>query len=199
MIFNASDYARLHALVFSEGYPGYRPNVREVPNGDGRVDAEKRFAHVATKYLAADTDLSRAAALEKYLLVAHARALEIAKYMCVPERLWPALDACALRVLEYPPGVGGERHTDFDLFAVNCYRNQRGAIVGDDGLPASQEVHLGDLAEIFGLGPAFPHRVLHGLSFAQHSIVYFALPAHDATMTVGQWLAERVKRSRVAA
>lgn len=193
MIFNATNYARLHALVFSEGYPGYRPALRERFQDSQRTDVAKKFAHVATKYLAKDPDLSRAAALEKYLLVAHARALEVARDLCVPERLWPALEACALRVLEYPPGATTAPHYDFNLFSVNCYRDRPELLQ-----PNANEYHLGELAQIFGVGPQLQHWT-DPCDAPTQSIVYFALPAHSVTMTVGEWVNWRVESSRVKA
>ena len=51
MIFTPSEYYLLSELVFQDWYPGYRKNVVESPNGDGNWDTEKRYAHVAHKYL----------------------------------------------------------------------------------------------------------------------------------------------------
>jgi hypothetical protein len=79
----------------------------------------------------------------------------------------------------------------------------------------SPGLHIGELGELVGLGPATPHRV-PARPYAQQSIVYFALPDHAAPLpghagvavqgapvrlgpTVGQWLDERMARSRVAA
>ena len=51
MIFNSHDYDLLARLFRPEcAYSGYKPDTREVPNGDGKVDAEKRYLHVALKY-----------------------------------------------------------------------------------------------------------------------------------------------------
>ena len=193
MIFNATDYAKLHALVFSEGYPGYRPALRERFQDSGKTDQDKRFAHVATKYLAKDPDLSRAAALEKYLLTAHCLAINIAKNLCLPERLWPALEACALRVLDYQPGATTAPHYDFNLFSVNCYRDRPEQL-----RPNRDLYHLGELAQIFGVGPQLKHWT-EPCDAPTQSIIYFALPAHDVTMTVGEWVQWRVETSRVKA
>ena len=49
-MFSKEDYDRLHSLVFRVDYTGFKPTVNEIPNGDGREDKYKRYAHVATKY-----------------------------------------------------------------------------------------------------------------------------------------------------
>lgn len=199
MIFNRNDYDVLHRLVFMPDYPGYRPNVREVPNGDGVVDREKRFAHVATKYLEKDPNASRVRALNQYLHAAHAVALAHARDEGFPLWKFPTLGACALRVLEYPPGAVTAPHTDFDLFTLNCYRDDPGAMQ-----PNCDRVHVGELGEIFGLGPALRHWT-EPRAEVTRAIVYFALPSHNTALpgpqggTVGEWLTERVARSRVAA
>jgi hypothetical protein len=199
MNWNRETYDRLHSLVFREGYPGYKPGVREVPNGDGRVDAEKRYAHVAAKYLRAYSETAgasgRIATLEHYLRMAHAEAVDIALSLGLKAFI-PAFETGALRVLEYPAGVGGASHTDFDLFAVNLWRS-----CPNPGLGVGR-YHIGEIGELVGLGKAQPHCV-EPLPEPQLSLVYFAIPPHEAVLpggvTVGAWLAERVARSRVGA
>lgn len=207
MIFTTNDYAYLHRLVFRGDYPGYRPEMIEAPNGDGKLDAHKRYAHVATKYLDKDKDGWRVGALTHYLLTAFNHSLAVAERLGVPHAYRPVLDACALRVLEYPAGVGGEQHTDFDLFTTLCYRDDLAGLVRTQAPGADLDafdpgLHLGEIGELVGLGPATPHYV-RALDKPQHSIVFFALPPHDAVLisgqTVGTWLAERMSRSRVPA
>lgn len=185
MIFNADDFARLRTL-FDGSYAGYRPTVVEAPNGDGKLDLEKRYLHVATKYA------PPAWALD-YLRIAFSFADCVAEDLGIPHEFRPSLDACALRVLEYPVGADSAEHTDFDLFTFNAYRNTQDVIGGDGRL------YIGEIGELVGLGPATPHRV-PARSYEQHSIVFFALPSHDAVLpggvTVGAWLQERVARSR---
>lgn len=229
MMFSARDYARLHDVVFSGGWPGYRPEVKELPNGDGRVDAEKRYAHVAVTYLrdwcgragtghngvflpkqAVDMCMS-------YLMRAHERAVEIARALKCPDAFMPRLEYGALRVLEYPPGAGSHAHTDFDLFTVMLYRDRPGRFMSDwfempEAVRALDEhCHMGELGEIVGLGRATQHSVLASPEW-QHSLVYFAIPDHAAKLTlsvstladtpavrevsVGDWLTERMARSR---
>jgi hypothetical protein len=186
MLFSAADYADLRGLVFRADYAGYRPNVVEAPNGDGKKDPDKRFAHVAAKYCPT-------LQMSRYASVAHDRAMFLAYDRLVSDAFMPCPIAGALRVLEYPPGATSAMHTDFDLFTINCYRNEPNA-----GLPAG-EVHIGELGELLGLGPATPHEVLASPR-VQHAIVYFAIPSHAAVLpsgqTVGAWIEERIKRSR---
>lgn len=42
--FTAFDYSNLYDRVFQPDYPGYKPSVTEIPNGDGKADTEKRYA-----------------------------------------------------------------------------------------------------------------------------------------------------------
>lgn len=255
-MFTADDYQTLHSIVFATDadgrprYPGYRPEVVELPNGDGRADREKRYAHVAEKYLGNPRDN---ATLYSYMQLAHAEAIRVARALNVPDAFMPDIRYSALRVLEYPPGATSARHTDFDMFTLLCYRDRpkglvrqppwRGTYTSFDcrHLDAiAPGLHIGELGEIVGLGPATPHEVVavqdsdcdedgpRGAPYdrAQHSIVYFAIPDHAAVLpvervsqiqaddvdsliakidrddwsqvTVGQWLAERMARSRVA-
>src|SRR5690606_726185 len=96
-LFTASDYAKLHSIVFQPDYPGYKPDVVESPNGDGKKDDLKRYAHVAEKYLR-DYSLTRRI-LEYYLDEAHGLALEVAITIGVPRPFWPVKEYSALRVL----------------------------------------------------------------------------------------------------
>jgi hypothetical protein len=144
----------------------------------------------------------------------------------VPPEFYPRAADGTLRILDYPAGVGyGEKHTDFDLFTVCCYRSDPCALKLDDlpeglhDLTAGRHakatdidprLHIGEIGELVGLGPATPHYV-EPRPEAQQSIVYFAIPDHDAVLetrnpglherdiTVGSWLAERIARSRVPA
>jgi len=216
MIFDRYTYNALHAAVFRPDYPGWKPDVVEAPNGDGRLDMHKRYAHVATKYLRAWAPSSRRDRALKDLLSetlceAFQHAWIVARRLGVTEAYLPDLDACALRVLEYPPGVGGESHTDFDLFTTLCYRDDPAGLVRTQAPGADLDafdpgLHIGEIGELVGLGPATPHYV-RLLDKPQRSIVFFALPSHDAVLsgepggwlTVGGWLAERMARSRVPA
>jgi hypothetical protein len=227
MTFTASDYQTLHRIVFFGNFPGYRPSVKEVPNGDGNVDVDKRYAHVAAKYL---TEAYRSAhaddaiLLDRFLDVAHSLSIDVARALEVPTEYMPVRDFGALRVLEYPPNVGGHAHTDFDLFTLSLYRSDPKCLVlGQPQEPliktpkhsrwcAERDVrlsrarllnpglHIGEMGEIIGLAGATPHHVAPSETL-QLSIVYFAIPDHSVmlpnSVTVGDWLAERISRSRV--
>jgi isopenicillin N synthase-like dioxygenase len=206
-MFTATDYDTLRELTFAPDYP-HKPKP-EIPNGDGLVDAGKQYRHVAMKYLEQDSDGSRVATLSHYLHRAHNLALEVAVAFGLPQAAWPKLEACALRVLEYPAGVGGHLHTDFDLFTLSLYRSQPEALCIDrpEGpLPAAVAelnpgCHRGELLHELSVGTclADPHSV-RAEAEAQRSIVYFALPAPELELpsgqTAGAWLAERYARSR---
>lgn len=226
--FTARDYETLHGLVFRDYYPGYKPNVKEIPNGDGKVDAAKRFAHVAPKYL---TDPSCPRELAAKLAPFYFRAFSIAYAAAleaqIPTAFLPDVRYGALRVLDYPPGADSAPHQDFDLFTLLLFRDQPTHFLAADHEAQSSGkssgfaldmirdhynhgAHLGQLGETIGLGPATMHEVTKA-SVAQHSIVYFAIPDHDATVsnhygeappadgsriTVRDWLNERMARSR---
>jgi hypothetical protein len=128
--FTSQDYDTLYDLVFQSDYPGYKPQTKEIPNGDGLIDLDKRYAHVADKYLATlspasdDTDT-----LYAYLQKAHDLATQVALILEVPDPFLPYRPECALRVLEYPVGAFGHRHTDFDLFTLSLYRSEPARLV----------------------------------------------------------------------
>jgi hypothetical protein len=228
-LFSAADYAALAAIVFRPDYPGNATarGVVEAPNGDPAArDTGKRYAHVAVKYLPTeygdwteDHDW-----LYWKLSQAHARAVTIANALGVPREFMPSRSAGALRVLEYPPGAGSAPHTDMDLFTLNLWRNMPTQVNSSD-LPAhvrdvEPRMHIGELGELIGMGPATRHEVAP-CHQVQHSIVYFAIPNHAAVLsdhplakaaagsdypnilvrgkTVGEWLAERLARSRYTA
>jgi hypothetical protein len=84
---------------------------------------EKRYAHIAEKYLNQEKNLEGYIDLEYYLDRAHSVAMEVAIAIGVPRPFWPVRKYGALRVLEYGPTAITNRHTDFDLFTLMCYRN----------------------------------------------------------------------------
>lgn len=208
-MFTTSDYVALHDLVFRPGYAGYKPQVVEIPNGDGKADENKRYAHVAVKYMC--TEESRRE-LMPYLEFAHSQAVAISRVLGAPSEYQPRIEYGALRVLEYPPGVASNTHEDFDLFTLMCYRDQPDRFVsveGDEHYPwvlsalrrRNPQGHLGQLGTEIGWGPATPHSVLPS-ERTQRSIVYFAIPDHDLVLPSGvvvrDWLNERMARSRTA-
>ncbi len=203
--FNASEYAELHGLVFREDYPHKPP--AEIPNGDGKVDS-KRYRHVALKYLPGFGTARERNALIAYLTYAHECAELVADALAVPAAFRPDLRYGALRVLEYAPCDFSHEHTDFNLYTLALYRDRpecfhRGAEWTDiptAALALNRGLHLGQLGEAVGLGSATRHSVSASAE-TQHSIVYFAIPDHDAPIgaaTVRLWLNERMARSRTA-
>ncbi len=220
-MFELSDYEALHALVFRPGYPGYKPEVKEIPNGDGKIDADKRYAHVAPKYLTDAVSEGDRVKLMNFLHRAHKVAETAASAAGISPEFMPDIRYGALRVLDYPPGSVSNPHEDFDLFTLMCYRDQPDRFIAHDtsktrvpGPPNAIEIirahnkqaHLGQLGEAIGLGKATPHEVLASES-RQCSIVYFAIPNHDSLLpptasgtrlTVRDWLNERMARSRTA-
>lgn len=205
--FDHIDYALLHSIVFSTStpYPGYTPQVLEIPNGDGRVDREKRYAHVDEKALAKlDPERFSTVCLWDALNDAHGLALRVAEALGVPEAFMPVRSEGALRILEYPPGVGGHAHTDFDLFTLSLYRSEPerlrlaplpttrnttcAAQLAHQGFAhiinarrLNPGMHIGELGELVGLGDATRHHVEPSTE-TQYSIVYFALPSPDAVL-----------------
>jgi hypothetical protein len=222
VIFDANDHAALATLfaLRSDGtpvYAGYKPHVAEAPNGDGRVDARKRYLHVAQKYAPPQWALD-------ILSRAHWEACRVAEAIGVPAEFYPRVENSTLRVLDYPAGAGTEEHTDFDLFTLNLWRSTPNdheawehhtdtvAHTGaewNEWTPGADAYHMGELGELVGLGPAVKHRV-PARPYAQRALVYFAMPAnaaelpqpverflHDGPLTVADWLKERLSRSRV--
>lgn len=138
-MFTAKDYHIISQIVFDTEipYPGYRPNVVESPNGDGYWDGEKRYAHIALKYLQSYKELNKQItdpvlqekaftslyALTEYLKLANDRAVAVAIELGVPKLFWPDIRYGAIRILEYPPGAVTHPHKDFNLFTLMCYRN----------------------------------------------------------------------------
>jgi hypothetical protein len=196
-LFTSLDHAKLCTL-FGPGYAGYKPAVLEAPNGDGNIDAAKRYLHVALKY-------DPPAWAREYLARAHFEACRIAEAIGVPDKYYPRVENGTLRVLEYPPGAGSAQHTDFDLFTVHCYRSTPEDFIVADAVDAraaavDPDVHFGDIGQEIGLGRATRHRV-PARPYAQQAIVYFAMPANGARMPDGtcaiDWIADRYARSRV--
>lgn len=187
-----TEFDWLFAEAFSPANAGYRPNLREIPNGDGKVDHGKRFAHVNPHRYRHSPDLTTFYAQE----LAHAR--DLATRLDLPT---PGPDS-TLRFLEYPSGVGGERHTDFSMFTRSVYQSGPGLVV--EGPPSLEPLlHIGELAEL--INPelkAAPHYVVPG-PMLRRSIVFFAMPPFDHILpcrtAVGVWVAERKARSRVLA
>lgn len=179
-------HAELARLFELEGYKGYKPEQREAPNSDGRVDAGKRYLHVAMKYTPPPNALI-------WLALAHFEACKIAEKLQVPAEFYPRVENGTLRVLEYPADSDGTaEHTDFDLFTVNLWRSTpndhehfSGAIGSEAWRTGAHEYHIGRIGEMIGgLGKALPHRV-QSKPYAQRALVYFAMPANGAVFRGG--------------
>jgi hypothetical protein len=196
MTFTEFDYNILAAIVFRPDYPGYTPTVVEDPAGlaGAGMDTGKRYSHVSAQHMINMPDTPGSNPLMPFFARADRQAFDIAVSLGVPRSFLPDARYSALRVLEYPAGAASALHTDFDLFTINLWRS-----CPNPGLPATQ-VHMGELGDLLGLGPATPHEV-RALSVVQRSLVYFAIPDHAAALpggiTVGKWLEERIARSRV--
>jgi hypothetical protein len=215
-IFTRTDFDDLSTLFDPEArYKGYKPAVRERPNGDTNVDTDKRFLHVALKYDPPEWAV-------RLLARAHFEACRVVEGLGVcPHAAYPKIENGTLRVLEYPEGAGTAEHRDFDLLTVTMYRDKPNDIEQKPlpqggwtrGIPP---YHMGELGQIFGLGPAALHRV-PGRPYVQRAIVYFASPGMHTALpepitfpavegfdevtvtTTGQWQIERTNRSRVYA
>jgi hypothetical protein len=222
-MFDRSEYDLLANIVFRPGYPGFKPDVKELPNGDGKID-EKKYAHISLKNLANFGTSRERTLLLRTLFVAHEAAEQVADALEVPQAFRPDIRYGAVRVLAYPAKTGlSHRHTDFDLFTIPLFRDvqetfrtypqaaldwsdqdQRERFYAAEDLAPG--LHLGELGEAIGLGPATPHEVLPH-DEGQLSMVYFAIPDWDTMMpkqvnhmplSVKNWLNERMARSRTA-
>lgn len=195
MRFTEEDYNRIYDLTFNtEGYAGYRPTVQEAPNGDGKWDEDKKYAHIATKY-------NPGPELMAYFSKAFHEACRVCKELDVPRRLWPDWNSCCMRILDYPPGAGSAEHTDFDFMTIQLYREHQEGFVRTGTVDQTDEsistgIHFGEMAEVANFREAMPHYV-RGLDVRQKSIVFFVLPNPEvALITAGEWLSERYARSR---
>jgi isopenicillin N synthase-like dioxygenase len=220
-MFTAEDYKTISDIVFQEDYPGYRPAVIESPNGDDNWDSEKRYAHIASKYLNKyhNTNPYHIITLRQYLQEATDEAINIAIELGVPKEFWPHYEYGALRILEYPPGSISNPHVDFDLFTLMCYRNipkcfEYTNLWNRDGVGShiidlplmnanelNKQIHFGEILELLlPTHKATEHQVVADEICTQYSIVYFSIPDHDAVLpngtTIGTWIDERMGRSR---
>lgn len=194
MIFNKQAYDQLKALTFRPEYPGFRPDVLEAPNRDGRIDHGKLYSHVALRYLRGHDH----GPLFDAFVVSLQLARQVATAAGVTGIYQPDAETSALRVLWYPAGAGSCGHTDSDLLTLNLYRNEREPLYTE-----SQTFwHWGDLAGVLGLGKPCRHGV-RAAAYPQESIVFAANPRADAVLpdgrTVGEWLKENVGKQRVKA
>lgn len=200
-MFTANDYRKLSNIVFQDDYPGYRKNIIESPNGDHNWDTDKRYAHVATKYL--NTEQYKSNKHRPYLMqllnTANKKAIEVAIEIGVPKRFWPNVNYGALRVLEYPSGSVTHPHVDFDLFTLMCYRNLQDNfkyidkitedqkdikqfLVLENARELNHQIHFGEILELINPKAfrATKHEVIaERFDRTQYSIVYFSIPNHN--------------------
>lgn len=203
MFLDRKDYDTLATIVFQPSYPGWKPDVKEIPNGDGKVDV-KKYAHIAPKYLPGFGTGRQRSLLMRALFRAHEVAEAVADVLNVPQAFRPDIRYGAVRVLAYPAETGiSHPHTDFDLFTIPLFRDQPECFVRyehQDLDPIAEDIapglHIGELGEAIGLGPATRHEVLPHPE-GQLSAVYFAIPDWDAPLPEGpardrvyQWLLE---------
>lgn len=214
MQFTDEDYHTLHRLTLAQPYPGHKPGNIEYPNGDGRPGTY-RYAHIAPKYLPGWGNAIERNTLLQALFDAHAEAELVYDALGGPQEFRPDVRYGALRVLEYGPGAHAPEHTDFGLFTLHLYRDPLDTFhrswvsppPSQLALAINPGLHLGELGEAIGLGQAVPHWVTPTAG-VQRSIVYFAIPDHEAqipegnpdgsTISVRNWLNERMTRSRTA-
>jgi hypothetical protein len=196
-------FDHLCEYAFSGENPGFKPTVVESPNGDGVWDAEKQYAHIAPKYFHAGTPL---VVRIRYLCIA-VYAARVLEDLCLPPDLAVGPDS-TLRLLRYPPGATTAPHTDFDLLTLSLYRSDEAAFkyLSGEEHPFLQKArtispgsHFGEiLTEITGV-EATRHETVP-LETRSVSAVFFVIPPHEyvlpSGLTVGQWLAERIARSR---
>lgn len=203
MKFTKEDYDEIAAFAFSSENPGYKPQVIESPNGDGIWDAQKKYAHIAPKYLNQTNNES----MWFFYNMAKVAAFQVCEELGIPKEFYPGEDS-TLRILDYPPGATTAPHTDFDLFTLCMYRDDYDAfkyLSGENDLllmkarSISQGIHFGEILTEVNGAQATGHEVV-GTEKRQCSIVFFVVPDHKAVLpsglTVGEWMEERKNRSR---
>lgn len=219
MSFTEQDYNELADIIFNTpDYAGYKPDVIESPAGDGKLDDKKRYGHAAVKYLNSDLSFEKTDRLLRFMNRAHSLAEQVADELGVPEAFWPSFDYSALRVLDYPPGAISHPHKDYDLFTLHLFRDRPEGFVRQDAPETeflrrarrlNKGLHLGQIGEMIGLGPAELHEVVPAtyddghrvMTIEQRAIVYFVMPDFDAVLpdgeTVRSWVARKTEKTRV--
>lgn len=220
-VFSALEYAILHAIGFGPKNPGYKPEVKESPNADGKIDYDKRYCHIARKYI---KNMPLGAQQEQHvfeqaLSKCQQIALQVAIELGIPEPFWPDLQDSTLRILEYNDKAGAEPHIDGPcLFTVMAYRNlpeffeyvydeendyKQVAVDLDRARRLNTQIHFGGLMPILVPGSrATKHRVKPTAKEGvwQYSAVYFAMPKLSAKLpdgrTVGQYVDEIKSKMR---
>lgn len=199
MIFNKADYDILRALSFRPDYPGFRPDVYEAPNRDGKADTTKLYSHISHAYKHPIGTAQHY--LDRAVKMANDIACAIASAAGVPEWYLPCPKASALRVLWYPPNTGGVPHTDVDLLTVALYRNT--PVPYHTTSPSFW--HWGQLGVDLGYATEAMMHSIDPSPEEQYSIVYAANPPLATKMpagsaeTVGDVLKRYVRAQRVKA
>ncbi len=206
MILDATDYDILYNMVFGDSYPGYKPNVIESPNGNEQWDTEKKYAHIAKKYLDQLPDSPAKSFMYRKLYDALGEAQDLARALGIPSEYHPRIDDSTIRILYYPPGAITHPHYDFDLFTTVLYRNRREPFIYLDNAPSeaaqnlSEQIHYGEILELIRPESKATYHEVAATDYVQKSIVFFAIPDHAAILpsgqTVGEWITERIARSR---
>lgn len=196
MFFTKEQYEILKAMTFHKGYKGFRPDVYEAPNRDGKLDIGKLYSHISSAYT------HPCDATNEYLLEACRRVEKLARSVAaalgVPEEFWPCAERSAIRVLWYPENTPGHVHTDVDLFTLSLYRDPVDAFHSE----SNSFFQVGEMGTLLGLGPATKHYV-DATPGPQRSIVYAANSRDNAVLpngqTAGEWLRENIKPQRIRA
>jgi hypothetical protein len=200
---NKDEFDKLRAYAFSEANPGWKPAVQEAPNGDGKWDLNKRFAHLAPKYFNESTP--------QFVLDHWADGMRtaerVSRQLGIPAAMMPGPDS-TLRILEYPPGAVSAEHTDFDLFTLRIYRNLEspfkylgwGGRVLADARKDFEGIHFGEIMAVLSERfLATKHKVTATPGEWQYAAVFFAVPPWAAKLpsgkTVHEWMTERLASS----
>jgi len=187
----------VYEIIMSPGFIGFKEDVNESPNGDGKIDFGKQYSHLSREVVQdlLSLDYEFAPLFANFLNDLHEQALWVAKDLNIPEQYLPDANASVLRALRYPPGTTSHKHTDFDMFTINVYRNMT-----NPGLPTGMKVHYGEVLEMIDPSYEATEHYVCPCPLEQRSMVYFVSPPLDVVLPNGEvmkdWLFERKNRSR---
>lgn len=194
MVFTEYEYEVLRAMTFRPDYKGFRPDVYEAPNRDGKLDVGKLYSHISPVYEHPNVQAKQY--LDEACRRVNALACGLADALGVPQEFWPDVNMSAIRVLYYPENTPGVEHTDVDLFTISLFRDPAEAFYTE----SNSFFQWGELGTILGFGPATKHGV-HPTPGPQRSIVYAANAPDEAFLpngqTAGDWLRESIKAQRI--
>lgn len=211
MKWSNSEFDYWASRVFTPTYPGYRALCFEQPDGNKDGESYYSYAHIASKYLdgwLTGHEMREEARDLIESLVEEARAWAVK--FGIPFELWPTAEDSTLRLLYYPPGGAGAKHTDFCLFTLPVFRNLPQCfnieVANPDPIPGipygEPKVHKGELmASLMPKEQADMHWVdADPDGRAQFSAVFFAMPPLKTLLpsgqTVGEWVEKRKKETR---